>query len=312
MRAGSPKDRAPFEIYIGNYPVRFRENDVRNLFQEHGIEVTTIRLKHDGHKVFAFAETSSEEEIQKAIKAIDSKEIQGRRLRVRSSKDKTHNDKDGQKKMPPRRRELCEDDVTRHLVNAFMGFLGRQAEKENLEEDKKAKIEQAKETLKEAFEIPDDETLKVSRNLELIFLQNNRREIPVPVSEEIKEEENESGAEKADETAEDVKEEDVEDEQENDENEAEVEANDEDMQENDEETALIDELGGAIGNLVEENNDEQGEDIKDEPKEDADDDDVEIAEEEPVKEASTPSARGGGRGRGTPGRARRARGRRGA
>ena len=46
---------------------------------------------------FAFAETSSEEEIQKAIKGMDSKEIQGRRLRVRSSKDKTHNDKDGQK-----------------------------------------------------------------------------------------------------------------------------------------------------------------------------------------------------------------------
>ena len=70
-------------------------------------------------------------------------------------------------------------------------FTYLQAEKEDLEEDKKAKIEQAKETLKEAFEIPDDETLKVSRNLELIFLQNNRREIPVPV-EETKEEENES------------------------------------------------------------------------------------------------------------------------
>ena len=63
--------------------------------------------------------------------------------------------------------------------------------------------------------------------------------------------------------------------------------------------------GGAIGNLVEENNDEE-----DEPKED-DDDDVEIADE-PAKDANTPSARGGGRGRGTPGRARRARGRRGA
>ena len=42
---------------------------------------------------FAFAETSSEEEIQKAIKAMDSKEIHGRRLRVRSSKDKDRNDK---------------------------------------------------------------------------------------------------------------------------------------------------------------------------------------------------------------------------
>ena len=43
--------RAPFEIYIGNYPVRFRENDVRKLFQDNGVTVTTIRLKHDGHKV---------------------------------------------------------------------------------------------------------------------------------------------------------------------------------------------------------------------------------------------------------------------
>ena len=93
--------------------MRFRENDVRKLFEEHDVTVTTIRLKHDGHKVwvenlkwtfspifrefvffrFAFAETSSEEEIQKAIKAMDSKEIHGRRLRVRSSKDKDRNDK---------------------------------------------------------------------------------------------------------------------------------------------------------------------------------------------------------------------------
>ena len=43
--------RAPFEVYIGNYPVRFREADVRNLFSECGVEVNTIRLKHDGHKV---------------------------------------------------------------------------------------------------------------------------------------------------------------------------------------------------------------------------------------------------------------------
>ena len=42
---------------------------------------------------FAFAETTSEEEIQKAIKAMDSKEIHGRRLRVRSSKDKDRKDK---------------------------------------------------------------------------------------------------------------------------------------------------------------------------------------------------------------------------
>merc|ERR1719400_1280442 len=126
MRAGSPKDRAPFEVYIGNYPVRFRENDVRKLFQENGVTVTTIRLKHDGHKVFAFAETSSEAEIQTAVKALDSKEIHGRRLRVRSSKDKDNKQAQAtqEKKRPAPKRELTEDDVTRHLVFAFNGIFG--------------------------------------------------------------------------------------------------------------------------------------------------------------------------------------------
>merc|ERR1719210_1501172 len=54
-------------------------------------------------------------------------------------------------------------------------------------------METVKDLLKESFEIPDDETLKVSRNLELIFLQNNRREIPVP-KDETKEEEEEIDA----------------------------------------------------------------------------------------------------------------------
>ena len=52
-----------------------------------------------------------------------------------------------------------------------------------LDEAKKKQIEDAKTMLKEAFDIPDDESLKISRNLELIFLHNNRREIPVPVEE---------------------------------------------------------------------------------------------------------------------------------
>jgi len=185
--------------------VRFREHDLRNLFTENGVTVTTIRLKHDGHKVFAFAETTSEEEIQKAIKALDSKEIHGRRLRVRSSKDK-----DGkgtgtaERKRPAPKRELTEDDVTRHLVFAFNGFLDRQANKESIDEAKKKQIEDAKTMLKEAFDIPDDESLKISRNLELIFLHNNRREIPVPV-EETKDE-NEADEKNEDETmAEDEK-----------------------------------------------------------------------------------------------------------
>ena len=125
---------------------------------------------------------------------MDSKEIHGRRLRVRSSKDKDRNDKAeaARKKFQPKR-ELTENDVTKHLVFAFMGFLGRQMEVEGLEDEVKSKMETAKDLLKESFDIPDDETLKVSRNLELIFLQNNRREIPVP-KDETKEEEEEIDA----------------------------------------------------------------------------------------------------------------------
>ena len=68
-----------------------------------------------------------------------------------------------------------------------MGFLNRQIDKDGLDEDVKTKLDQANDLLKESFDIPEDDSLKVSRNLELIFLQNNRREIPVP-KEEVKEE----------------------------------------------------------------------------------------------------------------------------
>ena len=43
--------RPEHEIYVGNYPVRFREGELRSLFEEHQIKVSTIRMKNDGLKV---------------------------------------------------------------------------------------------------------------------------------------------------------------------------------------------------------------------------------------------------------------------
>ena len=43
--------RAEHEIYVGNYPVKFREADVRKLFEESGVSVGAIRMKMDGLKV---------------------------------------------------------------------------------------------------------------------------------------------------------------------------------------------------------------------------------------------------------------------
>ena len=42
---------AEYEIYIGNFPVDFDEKDLRELFEEHKIEVGVIRLKQEGPKV---------------------------------------------------------------------------------------------------------------------------------------------------------------------------------------------------------------------------------------------------------------------
>ena len=38
------------EVYIGNYPVKFRDCDIRDLFEEYDIMVGDIRMKHDGWK----------------------------------------------------------------------------------------------------------------------------------------------------------------------------------------------------------------------------------------------------------------------
>ena len=114
------------------------------------------------------------------------------------------------------RRELCVDDVTRHLAFAFSEFLERQKNKDGVDENKQSVLSQAKELIASAFDLPEeeaDESLKVkihsksclyalqykwtkyplifkfqiSRHLELIFMQNNRREIQPPQDKEDEE-----------------------------------------------------------------------------------------------------------------------------
>ena len=38
------------EVYIGNYPVKFREGDIKDLFEDYDITVGDIRMKHEGWK----------------------------------------------------------------------------------------------------------------------------------------------------------------------------------------------------------------------------------------------------------------------
>ena len=72
-------------IYCGNLSFQSTEDDVRNLFAQHG-EVTNVHMVMDREtgrpRGFAFVEMATEEQAQKAIKALDGQNVQGRNLKV--------------------------------------------------------------------------------------------------------------------------------------------------------------------------------------------------------------------------------------
>ena len=114
---------------------------------------------------------------------MDSLEINGRRLRVRSAADKdkkgsgggganasASSGSAGTSSSRPVRRDLRVEDVSKHLVYAFNSFLGRQmeiAEGETgaLSQEKKETLKQAQESLKAVFDLPEDDSLKVRHQL---------------------------------------------------------------------------------------------------------------------------------------------------
>ena len=117
----------------------------------------------------------SQEEVAKAVKAMDSQEINGRRLRVRSAADKDKKGSGsgggaGPSSSHPKkaRRELTVNDVTRHLAYAFVGFLERQKAKDGVDDDKKAEFTQAVSLVNSLFDLPAEQTnedpLKVRSN----------------------------------------------------------------------------------------------------------------------------------------------------
>jgi hypothetical protein len=133
------------------------------------------------------------------VKALDSKEINGRRLRVRaagdkekkpgdagyrggssggggsgggggggesknssSSGDKASSSSSSNSRRTNRNREVRVSDVKGHLTYAFIGFLQREKDEVGVDEGKKDKMGKAIDILKEAFDIPEDDSLKVN------------------------------------------------------------------------------------------------------------------------------------------------------
>jgi len=189
-----PAERAEHEIYVGNYPAGYTENDLKNLFSEFLVDVGKIRMKHDGRKVFAFAETTSMDMVQKAIKAMDGKEINGRRLRVRGSKDCDKKFKAQEKK---KERIPTVKDSKKHLVTAFVAFINRELENSSQEEndDFKGLLEASRSALTAAYSLPADDTYAVNRDIEGIFFRAVRLDIKLPPEPESTAEEPEADPE---------------------------------------------------------------------------------------------------------------------
>lgn len=170
-------------------------------------------MKADGLKVFAFAETDSLDMVEKAKNEMEGIEIQGRKLRVRSSKDtdkkKRERERGGgapsaasgsekKKRLEP----LKKEDVTRHLVTAVVGFIDRQLsiKVEEQTEEFRGLMEAAKTAMSTAYNLPEDNSLAVPRNLEDIFFRDVREDKKVveSVRSEKDKKDEESGQEDED------------------------------------------------------------------------------------------------------------------
>ena len=169
---------------------------------------------HNKHKTltyffsrFAFAETDSIDEIEKAKNSMEGVEIQGRKLRVRrlddlwfnkwfllntkivffSSKD-TDKKKRNEIREPAKPKEpLKKDDVKLHLVTAFVAFLGREIEAESSEDNERFRglIDTAKSALVTAYNLPEDDSLTVPRNIEDIFFRDVRNDVKIEKPEPV-------------------------------------------------------------------------------------------------------------------------------
>lgn len=114
--------------------------------------------------------------MQKAKRVMEGKEIEGRKLRVRSAKDsdkkksnETTRENRGDERAQEQKLVITREDTTKHLVQAFHDFLGRQLEGNHSNVEFRGEIESARTALAFAYSLPKDDSLKVSRKIEDTF-----------------------------------------------------------------------------------------------------------------------------------------------
>jgi len=86
------------KLYVGNLSYSVTESNLSEMFSEHGtVKSAKVIMDRDTgrSKGFAFVEMSSTEECQKAIDALNGKDLEGRALKVNESKPKPQGGRDG-------------------------------------------------------------------------------------------------------------------------------------------------------------------------------------------------------------------------
>lgn len=82
------------KIYVGNLSFNSNEGDLKGLFAEYG-EVESAKIITDQFtnrsRGFGFIEMANREEGLKAIQALDSRDLDGRPLKVNEARPKTEN-----------------------------------------------------------------------------------------------------------------------------------------------------------------------------------------------------------------------------
>lgn len=82
------------KLYVGNLSYETTNESLSEMFSEHGevTEATVITDKMSGRsKGFGFVTFAKDEDAEKAIQALDGKEVGGRNIKVNLAKPKTFN-----------------------------------------------------------------------------------------------------------------------------------------------------------------------------------------------------------------------------
>lgn len=114
-------------------------------------------------------------------------------LMLCSSKD---TDKKKRETREPARKEekkepVEKEDVKKHLVAAFVSFLEREFEADSVDEQFKELVDAAKSSLCTAYDLPEDNSLNIPKQIEDIFFREAKHLVKIvkpEIKEEIKEE----------------------------------------------------------------------------------------------------------------------------